>query len=181
VETPRFCGCLRETRRSSRLVLQDCRRLNATSEERLINRCFECLALASLVWRIVGVSLREGTKFFRLFSARGVSLWPIFPDSLPEHRLGGKKMRRALCTVCRHIYSMDMYTRSAAWHLKAHSWTRMSLRARTSSLFIQHGKSVRGAPNGAGSCKLRNYVAPGGSGSIIYVEWGFVCSAKETL
>lgn len=31
-------------------------------------------------------------------------------------------------------------------------------------------KSVCEAPNGTGSCKLRNYVAPGGSGSIIYVE-----------
>lgn len=82
VETPRFCGCLRETHRSSCLILQDCRRLNATSEERLINQCFECLALASLVWRIVGVGLREGTKFFRLFSTSGVSLWPIFLDSL---------------------------------------------------------------------------------------------------
>lgn len=39
-------------------------------------------------------------------------------------------------------------------------------------LYPMRYKSVREAPNGAGSCKLRNYVVPGGSGSIIYVEWG---------
>lgn len=95
-----------ETHRSSRLVFQDCRRLNATSEERLINQCFECLALASLVqWRIVIVGLREETKFFHLFSAHGVSLDQFSRFSLRDivsESLGGSRRDSEVRKCVRH-------------------------------------------------------------------------------
>lgn len=98
--------------------------------------------LASLARRIVVVGLRAGTKkFFRSYfpGARSfASFANQFLDS-PRRRLGGKKTRRAPRTVVvPHIHSEDMYTCAhAAQYLKAHLWTRMRLRARTSSLFIR--------------------------------------------
>lgn len=100
--------------------------------------------LASLARRIVG--LREGTRKcfsfvfprFRVVSPTNFSiLRDVGVASVVRKRVGHRAR-----WWCRIYNSGDMYTRAhAAQHLKAHSWTRMRLRARTSSLFI--GRDIK--------------------------------------